>query len=316
MYNIGVDLGGTNIVVGLINNNYEIVAKLSTDTRRERTSSEIIKDIATLCLKLIEDNKIDMSNISSIGIGSPGTCDPIKKIIMKSANINFENVHIEKEIHKYIDLPVYLENDANCAAYGEFKVGAGRGSKSTVVITLGTGVGGGVITNGNLLTGSHFMGGELGHMVIKTNGRQCACGRKGCLEAYCSAKSLVEIAEKVAIENKDCILNELTKNDLATSSAKKVFEAYDLGDKYIKKVIDEYHLNLSEGLINFINIFDPEIIVLGGGVSGRGDKLINSIRKEVENGMYAGAKLKCELKISELGNDAGLIGAGILYSRI
>lgn len=312
MYSIGVDLGGTNIVVGLIDKEHKIVSKVVRPTKKERTSEAIVEEIAAMCKEIITINSLKKKDISYIGVGSPGICDSKEKVIRSSANLNFSNVNIEKEMKKYLDYEIYLSNDANCAAYGEFMEGAGKLVRSTVVITLGTGVGGGVITNGVILEGSTFSGGELGHMVINVDGRQCNCGRKGCMEAYCSATALAEIANEVAKINKNCLLNKLNDGDAKNTTAKMVFDAFDKGDKYIKVVVEDFYKNLAQSILNYINIFDPEVIIIGGGVSGRGDRLIEPVIKLIKLGMYGKEELKTKIKISELGNDAGLIGAGLL----
>ncbi len=311
MYNIGVDLGGTNIVVGLLNENYEIVDKKSTPTKRERESGEILKDIAMLCIKIIEDNKINKADVKWIGIGSPGTCDSKNCVVSYSANLKFENVKVKEEIQKYIDLPVYLGNDANCAAYGEYKAGAGRGTTNASMITLGTGVGGGFIIDGRLLEGSNFNGAEIGHIVISVDGRKCGCGRLGCFEAYCSATALIDMANEVAEKSTNTMLLKLNDNDKTKTTAKMVFDCYDEGDEYMKDVVENYYKNLAEGITNIINIFDPEVFIIGGGVSARGEKLIQPVIEKIKERTY-GKGLSCEIKIATLGNDAGIIGAGLL----
>ncbi len=311
MYYIGVDLGGTNIVVGLLNEKYEIIDKKSKETLRERENEEIIKDIAILSIEIIKDNNINKDEVKWIGVGSPGTCDSINGVVIYANNLKFDNVNVRKEIQKYIDLPVYVGNDANCAAYGEFFAGAGKGTKNTSMITLGTGVGGGFIVEGKIIEGSHFNGAEIGHTVISVDGRQCSCGRLGCFEAYSSATALIEIANEMANIKKDSKLNELNKGNEKNTTAKMVFECFDLGDIHMKEVVENYYKYLAEGITNIINTFDPEVIVIGGGISGRGDKLIEPIITKVKERIYGG-DLKVKIKIAELGNDAGVVGAGLL----
>ncbi len=309
MYYLGVDLGGTNIVVGLLDENYNIIDKKNTETKKERENSEILKDIAMLCIDVLKENNISEKDVKWIGIGSPGICDSKNGVVIYSCNLQFENTEVRTEIQKYIDLPVYLGNDANCAAYGEYVVGAGKGTKNASMITLGTGVGGGFIVDGKLLEGNHFAGAEIGHMVISVDGRQCGCGRKGCFEAYSSATAIINMANEV--ENKDCKLYELNGNDKSKTTAKMVFDCYDLGDEYIKEVVEKYHTYLAEGIVNIINIFDPEVLILGGGISARGEKLVQALVQKVKERVY-GSDLKIEIKIATLGNDAGIIGAGLL----
>ncbi len=311
IYNIGVDLGGTNIVVGLLNDKYEIVDKKSVPTKRERNYTEILKDIAMLCIEIIEDNNIEQSDVKWIGVGSPGTCDSKNCIVTYSANIKFENVNVKEEIQKYINLPVFLGNDANCAAYGEYKAGAGRGTSNASMITLGTGVGGGFIVDGKLLEGNYFNGAEIGHIVISVDGRKCGCGRLGCFEAYCSATALIDMANEMAETTKETKLHTLNGNDKTKTTAKMVFDCYDDGDEHMKEVVEKYYKYLAEGITNIINIFDPEIFIIGGGVSARGEKLINPVIEKIKERTY-GKGINCEIKIATLGNDAGIIGAGLL----
>lgn len=311
MYYIGVDLGGTNIVVGLLNEKYEIIDKKSTKTLRERPNEEILKDIALLTLDILETNNLKTEDIKWIGVGSPGTCDSKNGVVIYSNNLKFDNTQIRAEINKYIDLPVYLGNDANCAAYGEYVAGAGQGSKNTSMVTLGTGVGGGFVVEGKLLEGHHFAGAEIGHTVISVDGRQCSCGRKGCFEAYSSATALIDMANEAAEKNQETTLHKLNGNDPANTTAKIVFDCYDDGDILMKEVVEKYYLYLAEGIVNIINIFDPEIVVLGGGVSQRGDKLIEPLLGYIKERIYGG-DLKTKIKIATLGNDAGIVGAALL----
>ncbi len=310
MYTLGVDLGGTNIVVGLLDDKYEIIDKKSVLTQRERNYKEILKDIATLCIEIIKDNDVEESNVKWIGVGSPGTCDSKNCVVTYSNNLGFRDVNIKEEIQKYINLPIFLGNDANCAAYGEYKAGAGRGTTNASMITLGTGIGGGFIVDGKLLEGNFFNGAEMGHTVISVDGRQCSCGRRGCFEAYCSATALIDMANEVA-ENNETMLHKLNDSDKTKTTAKIVFDCFDAGDELMKQVVEKYYTYLAEGISNVINIFDPEILIIGGGVSARGQMLIEPVLQKIKDRAY-GKGLNCEIKIAELGNDAGIIGAALL----
>lgn len=307
MYYLGVDLGGTNIAVGLVDENGKIISKSSIPTLPQRSHKEILKDMALHCLKVLKDCNVSVNEVASIGIGSPGKCISDKKIISYVCNIDdFNNTHIESEIRQYIDLPVYLENDANCAAVGENVCGASKGVKNSIAITLGTGIGGGVIIDGKLLTGFNYGGGEVGHHVIVFDGEKCGCGRKGCWEAYASATALIRQAKIAAIRNPQSKLNTQQEID-----AKFVFDMADEGDETAKKIIDKYLDYLSVGLVNMINIFQPEIIVIGGGISAQGEKILVPIRQRVNREIYAG-KLETKIVQAQLGNDAGIIGAAFL----
>ncbi len=311
MYYIGIDLGGTNIVVGLVDENYKIVDKLSKPTLREREVDEIVLDMINLSKTIIDKHNLTTEDIYSIGIGSPGACDPENAIIKYAGNINFNDYNIREIFNKHFDLPIYLGNDANVAALGEYLAGAGEKYKSSVMITLGTGVGGGYVENGEILTGAYFKGAELGHIVISVNGEQCSCGRKGCWEAYSSATALIREINKAAKENPTSKINDFINGDVNHTNAKMVFDARDLGDEVAKKVIDNYYTYLAEGLSNIVAIFDPEVIILGGGVSAQGENLTKPVLEKMKKMVFAG-EITFDLCIASLGNDAGVIGAALL----
>lgn len=314
MYNIGIDLGGTNIAVAIVSDGGEIVAKDSTPTLRERDVDEIIKDMASLCLKLLKEKNINIDNINSIGVGSPGIPDPVNGVIVYANNLNFDNTSVRNKLQKYINKPVYVENDANLAAIGEYEFGAGRKYKDLVAITLGTGVGAGVIIDGKIIGGSFHAGAELGHIVIQVGGEQCTCGRKGCWEQYSSATALIREAKRVASAFPDSKLNELAKNNNNNINAKMVFDAMELGDKKATELIENYYDYLASGLVNIINIFQPEVIVIGGGISAQKEKLTKPLREKMVKEIYGGENaFKTHIKTATLGNDAGIIGAAMLY---
>ena len=314
MYNIGIDLGGTNIAAALVNEEGHIIRKASVPTLRQRDYKEIVKDMALLALKVIEDEGIQRDEVHSVGIGSPGTPDTEKGLIVYANNLKFNNTPIREEFIKYFDIPVYIENDANAAAYGEFVTGVGRKYKDFVAVTLGTGVGGGVIIQDKIITGSYHGGAELGHMVIDLNGTLCTCGRRGCWEEFSSATALIREAKKMASANPDSKLYTLVDGDLDTMNAKIPFDAAQAGDSIAQSVIDWYIDHLAIGLVNVINIFQPQAIALGGGVSAQRENLLQPLKEKMITEIYGGADaLKTDLLICELGNDAGIIGAAMLY---
>jgi glucokinase len=314
MYNIGIDLGGTNIAAAIVSENGVIIRKDSIPTMGERDYTEIIKDMALLALKIVEDEGLTLNDINSVGVGSPGTIDIEKGIIVNANNLNFKNTPIRDEMKKYMDKLFYLGNDANVAAFGEYKCGIGSDYKNLVAITLGTGVGSGIIVDGKVLVGSFNGGAEFGHITINFDGIQCKCGKKGCWEQYSSATALIRDAKEAASKNPESKLNELVKGDLSKMNAKIPFDADMIGDQVAHKVIDHYIRCLAVGIANVIKIFQPEIIVLGGGVSAQGDNLINPLKKKVINELNVDEKgLKTQIQVAKLGNDAGIIGAAMLY---
>lgn len=311
MYTIGIDLGGTNIVAGLVNDNNQLIAKVSTPTLRERETSEIIGDIARITNELLKKHDLTIKDINSLGIGSPGSCDDKNGVVVYSNNLRFDNLEIRKELQKYFDIDVRLANDADAAALGEYYAGAGEQANPFIAITLGTGVGSGIVLDGKLLTGKHFAAAELGHMSISSNGEKCTCGKKGCFEAYCSASAIIREINKAVKSNKETILKNTVHNDFSHTNAKMVFEAAEKGDVVAKEIVSTYYDRLAEGIGNIVCIFDPEVIAIGGGISAQGDKLLAEIDKRLADYVYGG-KVRVKVKIANLGNDAGVIGAALI----
>ena len=231
---------------------------------------------------------------------------------MYNNNLNFRNVPIRSEIQKYINLPVFLDNDANCAALAESVQGAAKDAETSVTITLGTGIGGGIIIGGKIYSGFNFAGGELGHTVIVVDGEQCTCGRKGCWEAYASATALIRQTKKAAGDNPESHINKLVEGEVSKIDAKTAFDAAKQGDQVANMVVKQYIKYISEGLINIINIFMPEILVIGGGMQ-RGGISLKPLRDQVDQGVYSTEDIpRTKIRTAEMGNDAGIIGAAML----
>lgn len=311
MYYIGIDLGGTNISAGIADENGNILVKASTPTMNGRAAEDIIDDMSGLCSKLMEELKLEVNDIESIGVGMPGTMDKKKGISIYANNLNFDNVNIVEEMRKRINLPCYIENDANCAAIGENVCGVAYGSKSLIYITIGTGVGAGIIINGKVFDGSFGGGGEAGHMVIVAEGEECTCGRKGCWEAYASASALRREGRIAAAKYPNSKIYDLVDGNIKLIDAKTVFDAADLGDEIALEIIDKYIKYLGIGLVNLVNIFQPEAIIIGGGVCAQGDKVIKPLIEILNEKVY-GKELKTKISIATLGNDAGIVGAAML----
>lgn len=314
MYTIGIDLGGTNIAAAIVNEKGEMIIKASVPTSVESGYEVIVKDMADLCLSLLKQVNIDISDIHSVGIGSPGNVNSETGVIIYSCNLNFEDVYIIDEFHKHIDIPVHIGNDANVAAFGEYEVGIGKAYKDFIAITLGTGVGSGVILNGKIIGGTWNGGAEIGHTVIQVDGVPCPCGRKGCWEQYSSATGLIRQAKDAARENLTSLLNKLMKDNEGIMTAKIPFDAAQSGDEVAQKVIDKYIDYLAIGLGNVVNIFQPESIAIGGGVSAQKDNLILPLRERMIKEVYGGKEsFLTKIEVAQLGNDAGIIGAAMLY---
>lgn len=315
MYYLGVDLGGTNIAIGLVNEEFKIVLKDKVPTGASRPLSDIMDDMADLCKSVVKQAGITFDDVAYAGIAAPGSVDPKKGMVRYTNNIKMENFPICEELKKRTPLKaVYLENDANAAALAEAKVGAGKGHSSLVMITLGTGVGGGIVIDGKLYSGFNYSGAELGHTVIEMGGRPCTCGRLGCFEAYSSATGLIRMTKEKMMDSASSMMWELAKNNLERVSGRTAFDAAKKGDKAGKEVVDMYIKYLACGLTNMVNIFQPEVLCIGGGVCGEGNYLLKPLVKSIRRAEYGAATQTdfCQIKIAELGNDAGIIGAAAL----
>ena len=314
-YYVGIDLGGTNIVAGVVDGDYNIIAKASTKTNCPRPEKEIAEDMAKMAVQAVENAKLTMDDIEWIGIGTPGIANSATGIVERANNLGFINTPLVKYVKEFIgrnDTPVYIENDANAAAYGEYVAGAAKGAKNAVCITLGTGVGAGIVIDGKIYAGSNFAGAEIGHTVIEVGGAPCTCGRKGCFEAYSSATGLIRMTKESMAENPDSIMNKMAE-ERGKVTARTSFDCMRAGDKYAKAVVDKYIKYLAAGITNTINTFQPDILCIGGGVCNEGDPLLLPVKAIVEEEDYANkSEKRTEIVIAKLGNDAGLIGAAFL----
>lgn len=313
MYYLGVDIGGTNLAVGLMDEQFQLLHKDSVPTRAERTDREIVKDIALLCKKVLADNHISRENVGWIGVGVPGCSDNSTGTILYCANIPFLNTPIAKYIQEELDLPVYLGNDADCAALGEAYAGATKDVRDSVMITIGTGVGGGIIIDKHIYNGFNHIGGELGHMVIVADGERCGCGRRGCWEAYGSATGLIRQTKDAIQAHPDSVLAKSVDGCLDAVNGKTAFDAMRAGCPVGSAVVEQYIKYFAAGLTNIINIFQPEIIVIGGGVCKEGDYLLKPLMKHIDAERYGHEGVpKTRICTAQLGNDAGIIGAAAL----
>ena len=315
MYKLGIDLGGTNIVAGVVDKKYKIVAKASCKTAVPRPESEICDSMAEVAKKAVEKAKLTMDDIESVGIGVPGAVNPKTGVIEYSANLFFHNWEVVEMMEERLGKKVHIENDANAAALGEYLAGSAKGAKNAVAITLGTGVGGGIIVDGKIYSGSNFAGAELGHMVIVKDGKECACGRRGCWETYASATGLINLTKQKILSEKleFSYMLKLCDGDINKVNGRTAFDAMRDGDPTAKSVVEEYISYLSCGLVNIINIFQPDVLCIGGGISNEGENLLAPVRSYVERERYTKHNDKQTVICKcTLGNDAGIIGAAYL----
>ena len=318
MYSIGVDLGGTNIAIGIVDGDYNILVKGSVPTHAERPADEITADIAKLARKLVAEAGLTLADMSFCGVATPGTANSATGIIEYANNLHFFMYPMCEKLSALLDgVKVIIENDANAAAMAEAMAGVAKGARFSVMITLGTGLGGGVILENKVYAGFNFAGTELGHVVIVKDGRQCSCGRKGCWEAYSSATGLINMTRE-KIENcrahgQKTAMEDLIGGDLAKVDGKTAFAAARAGDAAAYEVVDMYIDYLACGIANMINIFQPDVLSIGGGICKEGDYLLKPLEERVFKEVYTkNREPKCKLCIAKLGNDAGIIGAAAL----
>ena len=315
MYTLGIDLGGTNIAIGLCDENLNIVDKGSVPTGASREGELVVRDMADLAKNIIERNNLTLDDIDCVGIATPGAANSDTGVVEYANNLNFKNFPIVDIFKSFLPAKrVIIANDANAAALGESLTGAAKGAKSSIMITLGTGVGGGVIIDGKIFDGClNCSGTELGHTVIVAGGRQCSCGRRGCWEAYTSATALTnttkEKMRELELKEIPSALFDAAERE-GKVSARTAFDAMRAGDKYGKELVDAYINYLAVGITNMINIFQPEVLSIGGGVSNEKNFLLDPLVPIVNAEQYTrGNEKKCRIEIASLGNDAGIIGA-------
>ena len=315
MYTIGVDLGVTNIAIGICDKDLNIIDKGSVPTKANRDPKLIIKDMAELAKTLMTRNALTIDEIEYVGIATPGSANTETGVVEYTNNLPFFDFPIAAIFKEYLPVPkVLIANDANAAALGEVLAGAAKGTSNSVMITLGTGVGGGVIMNGKIFAGGiNCSGTELGHTVIVSGGRQCSCGRRGCWEAYSSATALSAMTREKMTELKlkgikSALFDEEEKDGKV--SAKTAFAAMKRGDIYGKEIVDSYIHYLAEGITNMINIFQPDVVTIGGGVCNEKEYLTRPLIEIVERDQYTRTNPnKTRVVVAALGNDAGIIGA-------
>ena len=307
-YFIGIDIGGMSIKCGLVNQSGQILKWDSIVTIPQQDYTLTVKDICDLINKVVGDFGITLDDVSAVGMGIPGTVDAKRGVITYCNNINFRNTPIVEEMKKHLSLPVFIGNDANLAALGEVKFGSAKGEADVVFVTLGTGVGTGIIVDGKMIIGRNGAGAEGGHIVIKKGGLQCSCGQKGCWEAYASATALQKMAAKELEKHPESLIAGLAKKE-GKVSGKAVFDAAKMGDRLAKRLVKRYTENVSSGLVSLVNIFRPSCIIIGGGISNAGDGFFKPIQDYVSKNSYGRETCpRVEVRSATLKNDAGILG--------
>ena len=313
MYRIGVDLGGTNIAVGVISEDLKIVGRGVMKTNCPRPAEEIFDDIEKAVEMAIADAGISKEEVSSVGVGTPGTVNKSNGYIEFANNLAFKQVPAKDMLESRLGITCYIDNDANCAALGEAVAGVGKGSKNFVAITLGTGVGSGIIIDGKIINGANFAAGEMGHMVIAVDGEQCNCGRRGCWEQYASATALIRQTKDAMKHHQDSIMWNIVEDNIENTNGRTEFDAMRQGDSAAKQVVDRYVYYVAVGLVNIINALQPEFICLGGGIANEKETLLAPVRQHVFRERYSHySNIQTEIVSAELGNDAGIFGAALL----
>jgi glucokinase len=312
MVRIGIDVGGTGIQFGAIDENMNILAEKSIPTTTSVSFSEQVARIADAVVATASAAGFSADQIDRIGVGIPGISDPVTGDIVKCPNMGWFHVPFRQEFMKHLSVPLYIENDANVAALAESAAGVSAGTSSSVFITIGTGIGSGIILNGRIWNGFHGIGGELGHVIFGLNGVPCTCGNHGCLERYCSATALIRMGREAVALQPDSLILRSVGNDLSRIEARTVIDAARENDPVAVEVYGRWISQLAQAIAGVVNLLDPEVIVLGGGVSKAGDFLLNPLRSEFRKYVLYSDQPLPDLRIAVLGSKAGIIGASML----
>ena len=309
MLYIGLDVGGTSAKAGVVDENGHVLVKGSCPTGIDRTFEQIADDMAALCREVVGRCGSDMSQIASVGVGIPGEQSPVTGLVAFCNNLGWVDVPLMQRLSAALDKPVFVDNDANVAALAESAVGVSRDARTSILITLGTGVGGGIVCDRRVHVGAHGVGGEIGHMVILADGEACNCGHRGCWEKYASATAIIRMGNEVILRKPDCALAQRAGEAL---DAKAVLDLAKQGDPDCLEIFDRYVHYLCIGLANLVNIYDPDMFVLGGGVAHAGQFLLDAVRERLGKYVYCPSLSYARVELATLGNDAGIIGAAML----
>jgi glucokinase len=315
-YVVGIDIGGTNLVVGTVSEDgSEMIGLASEPTLPEHGADAVLARIVKLAHASMTEAKQQGKTIIGVGIGSPGPLDTKRGVVLLTPNLGWINLPLRDRLSAALQLPATLDNDANCAIFGEWWCGAARGAAHVVGLTIGTGIGGGIVLKGEIYHGASDVAGELGHMTIDSQGRRCKCGNYGCLEAYASGPAIAARAVEGIDAGADTSLPQYVGNDLSRVTAQVVYEAANDGDLYALDVVRDTAKFLGAGVANIINIFNPEVVVICGGVTLAGDTLFVPLRSEVKRRAFRPAVDACRIVPGTLPGTAGVIGAAAVFLK-
>lgn len=312
MIKVGIDVGGTGIKIGVVDEKYQIICENSIPTRTDIPFEDQLKHIADCVLSTVHEAGMTEEDIESIGVGIPGIASAKTGEIIKCTNMNWHHVPFRDVFNRFLNKPVRIDNDANVAALAESVAGVSAGTSSSVFITIGTGIGSGIIINGKIWSGAHHIGGELGHVIFDMGGVPCTCGNHGCLERYCSATALIRMAREAVADHPESAILNLVDHDSSRIEAKTVFDAAKSGDPVAVSVYNHYISCLAQAVGSVINLLDPEVIVLGGGVSKAGNFLLDPLTREYPQYVLFNDQPLPPVKLAVLGSEAGIIGAAML----
>ncbi len=312
MFHIGIDVGGTGIKVGVIDDSLNIISEKSIPTCTSIPFPEQVERIAGCVLSAAEGAGLTRDRIASVGVGIPGIANLATGEIIKCTNMGWFHVPFREEFRKHLDVPLFIDDAANVAALAERVAGVSAGTASSVFITIGTGIGSGIIVNGKIWNGFHGIGGEIGHVILDLDGVPCSCGNHGCLERYCSATALIRMAREAVAENQNTLIMKMVSNDITKIEARTVIDAAKENDPVASEVYSRYIDCLAQAVGSIVNLIDPEVIVIGGGVSKAGSFLLDPIRREFRKYVLYSDQPLPEIKLAVLGSEAGIIGAAML----
>ena len=312
MVYIGIDVGGTGVQVGVVNEQGEIIAKDSFPTGVGRPYQEMIRDMADCTRSAVAKAGLTIDDVKAVGVGIPGIGDNKTGHVIFCTNLGWRDVPLRAEYQQYIDKPVYIDNDATVAGLAESVAGVSANTDSSVFLTLGTGVGGGIVIHGKVWNGFHGVGSEIGHMILKVGGEPCTCGNHGCVERYCSATAIIRMAKEAVAQHPESAILTAVNGDANAINAKVVFDAAKAGDEVALVVFRAYVSYLSQAISSIMQFLDPEVIVLGGGVSKAGAFLLDAVRAEVPKYLLFKTMPHARIELAKLGPDAGIIGAAML----